>query len=206
MKKILITGGNGDIATGLNNVLSPDFEVHTPSKDELNVSCIESVEHYFNNKTFDFVINAAGTLYSSLIEYSEPKLWIRDIEVNLIGTFLVSRKAVITNPNVRIINVCSTAAFYSYKDWTSYCASKSGTLSLSKGMSIGGFDVITVCCGAIDTKLRNGLTIPNSNIMTVQEAIMPIINSVYGSYQSGDVVFYRKNTMIVNPTSKDLKL
>ncbi|MEZ8819360.1 SDR family oxidoreductase [Vibrio sp. 10N.222.54.A1] len=201
MKSILITGGNGDIAKKLVRVLSEDYLVFSPLRSELDVSNSCSVEEYFNGKSFDIVINAAGTLYSSLVADSEPEQWINDINVNLIGTYLVSRLAVQRNRNCLVINLASTAAFNHYKDWTSYCASKAGVVTFSKGMALDGYNVIILCPGAIDTKLRGGLNIINNNIMTLDEAVAPVLDAISGLYHSGDIVFYRKGTISVNPPS-----
>lgn len=195
MKKILITGGSGDLATALKNELSIDNIVFAPSRDELDVTNVDSVDDYIGDMIFDIVINAAGTLYSSLILNSDPNLWIRDVKVNLIGPYLISRKVLINNRKARIINISSTAAFNHYQDWTSYCASKSGLMKLSGGLVLGGFDIVTLCPGAIDTKIRIGLSIKNDNVMNIQEGIKPIIAAVKGLYSSGDIVFYRKNQM-----------
>lgn len=195
MKRILITGGDGDISSALYDRLSSSYIVNKPSKDELDVSSVDSVEEYFRDKWFDIIINSAGTLYSSYLLDSDPYLWIKDINVNLIGTYLVSREALIKNVKCFIINISSTAAFNSYSDWTSYCASKAGVLKLSEGVYKEGFNVITLCPGAINTQLRSKLNISNNNIMTIGEGIKPIIDTVEGRYNTGDIIFYRKNNI-----------
>lgn len=192
MKKVLITGGNGDIARAIYDDLKLDFDISIPSREELDVSNINSVEKYFKNNIFDIVVNSAGTLYSSLIAESVPELWIRDINVNLIGTYLISRKAIKNNPDVKIINISSTASFYSYKDWTSYCASKAGVNKISMGMVKDGYNVVVLCPGAIETKIRDGLSIVNNNIMSIPEGIIPIKDAILGVYNRGDVVYYRR--------------
>jgi len=182
------------MAQAIYHRLSKLYSVKVPSRNELDVSNIESVNSYFSDKNFDIVINAAGTLYSSSIIDSDPELWIRDVNVNLIGVYLVSRLAIQSNEDVRIINMSSTAAFNSYSDWTSYCASKAGVLKISMGMVKDGYDIVMMCPGAINTKIRDGLKIDNPNVMTIQEGIEPVINAVNGDYQSGEVIFYRKGT------------
>lgn len=196
-KKILITGGNGDLAKALFDDLLDLYEISLPSKDELDVSSIESVSNYFSDKSFDIIVNAAGTLYSSVILDSEPEKWIRDIEVNLIGTYLVSRNALIKNNKALVINISSTAAYASYSDWTSYCASKAGVMKVSQGLLKDGFNIIILCPGAINTKIRDGLAINNPNVMTLAEGISPIKDAINGKYKVGDIVFYRKNELEV---------
>ncbi|MGL6302016.1 SDR family NAD(P)-dependent oxidoreductase [Aeromonas caviae] len=201
MKNMLITGGNSDIARYLSGVFLADQEycVASPCRSELDVASIESVDAYFSDKFFDVVINCAGSLYAGTIVDSDPLRWINDIQSNLIGTYLVSRMALRKNKDCLIINIASTAAFNAYKDWTSYCAAKSGVIKLTQGMYKDGYRVIAICPGAINTKLRDGLAINNPNVMTLEEGAAPIISAVGGGYQAGDIIFYRKGAIVVNP-------
>ena len=121
---LLITGGGGDLAKSIMAELEKDYVVHLQTRSELDVTSIESVTEYFIDKTYNVIINNAGSLYSALVVESDVNKWINDINVNLIGCYLVSRESLLENKNVKIINICSTAAFNNYKDWTSYCASK----------------------------------------------------------------------------------
>ncbi|GEM76071.1 SDR family oxidoreductase [Vibrio sagamiensis] len=199
-KRVLITGGNGDIAKKLSELLdSAIYETHLPQRSELDVTSKISVKEYFckQNEKFDVVVNAAGTLYSANVVGSDPDKWINDINVNLIGTYLVSKYALESNPCCKIINMSSTAGFNSYKDWTSYCAAKAGVLRLSGGLYKDSFDVITACPGAIQTKIRKNINIENPNVMTLEEGVMPILDIVNGTYKSGDIVFYRKGQLKV---------
>ncbi|MDN3490851.1 MULTISPECIES: SDR family oxidoreductase [unclassified Pseudoalteromonas] len=191
--KVLITGGNGDLASFLSDELNRlGYLVDAPNRLELNVSEPSSVEMYFKDKKYDVVINAAGTLYSSLIADSDPRLWIKDIEVNLIGTYLVSRMAIKENAAVQLFNIASTAAFNNYKDWTSYCSAKAGVVTLSKGLHLDGYNINVFCPGAIETKLRSSLTINNPNVMTIEEGAAPILKALLEG-DNGKLYFYRKH-------------
>jgi 3-oxoacyl-[acyl-carrier protein] reductase len=190
---VLITGGNGDLAKSIaGSLVSLGYYVFSPKRDELDVADALSVENYFKDRKFDIVINAAGTLYSSLIADSDSNEWVKDIEVNLIGTYLVSRHAVIANKNTGIFNIASTAAFNSYSDWTSYCASKAGVVVLSKGMHKDGYKICVICPGAIETKIRKNLKINNANVLSIAEGVKPIIDAVVNS-KFGEIIIYRKN-------------
>ena len=171
----------------LLNVVDEDSEAV-----RAKLSRVLDIFEHFENEHYDAVVNAAGTLYSSLVADSNPLLWIKDIEVNLIGSYLICRAAVKANKSVKLINVASTAAFNSYKDWTSYCAAKAGVVTLSKGLYKDDYHVVVLCPGAIQTKLRDGLTIDNPNIMTIAEGAAPVLDAVINE-QNGKLVFYRKN-------------
>lgn len=57
--KILITGGKGYIAKGINNALWEKYHIMAPGKDELDLTNTKSVEKFFENKYFDVVIHTA---------------------------------------------------------------------------------------------------------------------------------------------------
>lgn len=57
--KILITGGKGYIAKGINNALWEKYHIIAPGKDELDLTDSKSVDKFFENKYFDVVIHTA---------------------------------------------------------------------------------------------------------------------------------------------------
>lgn len=93
----------------------------------------------------------------------------------------------------------STAAFNSYADWSSYCASKSGLKTLSSSLANDGFESYCVCPGAIDTKFRDKFDIANNNVMSCEHLTQYILDVINGKYNSGDVLFIRSNEFVLNP-------
>jgi nucleoside-diphosphate-sugar epimerase len=59
MKKILITGGNGNIAKIIKNKLSSSYYIASPTKSELNVLNIIEIHNYLLNNNFDILIHTA---------------------------------------------------------------------------------------------------------------------------------------------------
>ena len=57
--KILITGGNGNLATILKNGLNTEHEVDAPGRNEMNLLDLEHVKDYFADKEYDVVIHTA---------------------------------------------------------------------------------------------------------------------------------------------------
>ena len=198
-KSILITGGGGDWAQSFANEFSDAFDITLVSRQQLDVTRDSEVASYFEDKVFDVVINNAGCIHPNRLLESDSAEWIQDISVNLIGTYLVSKYALKNNQNTLIINISSTAGFNAYKDWSSYCSSKAGVITLSKSMANDGFEVICMAPGAIETKFRDKFNIPNNNIMTCSEFSKHVVDVLNGQYQSGDVLFIRKNEFVLNP-------
>ena len=57
--KILITGGKGYIAKGINNTLWEKYHIIAPGRDELDLTDSKSVDKFFENKHFDVIIHTA---------------------------------------------------------------------------------------------------------------------------------------------------
>ena len=56
---ILITGGNGNLATILKTSLSCLHNVEAPGRAEMNMLDLDNIKQYLQNKTFDVVIHTA---------------------------------------------------------------------------------------------------------------------------------------------------
>jgi len=199
MKKMLITGGQGDIAQAIAERYKDEYELYLPSSKELDVTDKNSVKEYIKDLEFDVLINNAGTIHPKRILESDEALWERDINVNLIGPYLVSKTILENNSACLIVNVSSTAAFNSYSDWSSYCSSKAALVTFTKCLSNDGFKAFVLCPGAILTKFRIGLGLSNDNAMATEKVIEQIDKTIKEEYQPGDIIFFRKDEFKVNP-------
>lgn len=197
MKKILITGGKGDWAQSFKEKFSSVYDVVTPGRQELDVTSVESVKEFFSNKHFDIVINNAGTIHPKRILEANDSDWIHDINVNLVGVFLVTKYALQVSSKTTIINISSAAGFSAYPDWSSYCASKAAVNTLTKSVANDGYQVFALCPGGFDTKFRNYFDLDNSNLMSCDEVSGYVDAIINGSYNTGDVIFFRKDDVQV---------
>jgi NAD(P)-dependent dehydrogenase (short-subunit alcohol dehydrogenase family) len=84
----------------------------------------------------DAVVNAAAVRPTGSVLNVEPEDWQRCFDVNVTGTYLVSRALL---PKLRrnstIVNVCSGAA-YGRRELAAYAASKAAVLSLTRCMAL----------------------------------------------------------------------
>lgn len=198
--RIVITGGNGDWASSFASKYGDIHEIFRPGKAELDVTCVDSVDNYFQERPFDVLINAAGSIHSKRVTESIPMNWINDIKVNLIGAYLTSRAVLIKNPKAIVINISSTAAFNAYPDWSSYCSAKSGVVTLTKCLSNDGFNAFCLCPGGFDTKFRKNFNLDNSRLMPCDAVSDHVEKIIKGGYSSGDVVVFRKDFLELNPS------
>jgi NAD(P)-dependent dehydrogenase (short-subunit alcohol dehydrogenase family) len=112
----------------------------------------------------DVVVNNAGALIAATAEETSEADWDRIINVNVKGTFLVSRAAL---PELRktgggsIINIGSILSLVGMKKRAAYCAAKGGVLLLTRAMALDHaherIRFNCICPGLVETELVRGL-------------------------------------------------
>ena len=196
MKKVLITGGSGGIALAVRDLLLDVFEVYSPCRSELDVTDRYAIDSFFKkNGPFDVVINNAGSIHPATVQNSDRDKWINDINVNLVAPYLVSKSALEMNTDTVIINIASSAGYSAYKEWSSYCASKAGVITLTKSMANEGVAAFALSPGAIDTKFRDYFDLPNVNLMSPDEIALIVRDIINGKYEAGCSIFVRKGAL-----------
>lgn len=164
MKTVLITGGSKGIGKAISlkmakekyNVVINYCEDEKNAQKTLNecrklnenvilikcdVSNYEAVRGMFSEilrafNSIDIIINNAGlNIDKSVIEMSEED-WMRVVDVNMKGPFLVSKIAatIILSQGTKgnIINIGSTTGISGRKNGINYCASKAGLIVMTK--------------------------------------------------------------------------
>jgi len=126
----------------------------------------EMVEKVINKfGVIDVLVNNAGIAIDTTFEDKTKDNFIKTLEVNLVGTFLVSKyvsKYMLNEKNGNIINVSSTNGIDSYYvESLDYDASKSGVISLTHNLAnylAPYVRVNCVCPGWINTKMNDCLS------------------------------------------------
>ena len=138
--------------------------------DALVVKCDISKEEDIDNlktqvlKKFnkvDVLVNNAGIAIDTTFEDKVKKNFMKTLEVNLVGTFLMSKVFGEIMDNGNIINISSTNGIDTYYEYSiDYDASKAGIINLSHNLANhfnGKVRVNTVCPGWIDTPMNKEL-------------------------------------------------
>lgn len=113
----------------------------------------------------DVLVNNAGIAIDTTFEDKTKDNFMKTLEINLVGTFLVSKyvaEYMLENKKGNIINVSSTNGIDSYYvESLDYDASKSGVISLTHNLAnyLSPYvRVNCVCPGWVNTKMNESLT------------------------------------------------
>lgn len=88
--------------------------------------------------TIDVLINNAGIRRDSIVALMKEEQWQDVIDINLTGTFLMSKYAVplmMKQKFGRIINITSPMSYLGFAGQANYSASKAGQIGLTKSLS-----------------------------------------------------------------------
>ncbi len=149
----------------------------------------------------DLLINNASYACDNYIDDKSKEEFLKVLEVNVVGTFLVTKYLYPYINNGIIVNVSSTDATYSYnKISMDYCASKAAINSLTKTFSqeFTNIKVIGVMPRWTNTEsvkemnqdyLKNELKrIGQERLYEPDEVAKNIINIINSNINSGDIV------------------
>ena len=131
------------------------------NEDEIN-NMFNKIINKFNR--IDTLINNAGIAIDSCFNDKTKNNFMKILEVNLVGTFLVSRiigNYMYKKKNGSIINVSSNNAINSYYEYSlDYDASKAGVINLTHNLAkyySPYVRVNAVCPGWIDTPMNKNM-------------------------------------------------
>ena len=189
MKRVLITGGNGDIAKAIVKRLvdNGNFCVKAPGKDELDVTDMASTENYVADFVPDILINNAGYVVPQSIRTCDVELDKKSIDINLFGTFNCTAAVLAKNPNAQIINIGSSAATKIHGTWSAYCAAKAAVVMATKCWAEDGVNTVCISPGRTATKMRNGLyPLEDQNTLLKPDEFAAIVcYAIAGQYEAG---------------------
>ncbi|KAF0188316.1 MAG: dehydrogenase [Desulfobulbaceae bacterium] len=163
-----IYGGNSVAAAAFIQECEPfgdQMQLH-----QCNVADSRQVEAFFYRveeqfNTIDILVNNAGIRRDALLALMDDKSWQQVIDVNLSGTFYMSKQAVLLMMKQkfgRIINITSPVAHLGFTGQANYAASKAGQIGMTRTLAKEtARKKITVNCvspGFIATELLDDLS------------------------------------------------
>ncbi len=198
MKKVLITGGGGDIAQAVKNLLEKEgYDVFAPKRIEMDVTDCESIKNVISSYRPDILINNAGYVVPRSIKDGDLENTQKHISINLNGTFYCTLIGLRYNPALEIVNVGSAAAVESHATWSEYCATKAAVVMATKCWSEDGLYAVVLSPGRTKTKMRKSL-FPNEDQSTLLDPLdfaQVVYHAVQKKYPSGSHLLVRKQNV-----------
>ncbi|MCY4371897.1 MAG: glucose 1-dehydrogenase [bacterium] len=137
------------------------FEADVSSAEQ-TAGAVDSAAREFGR--LDIVYNNAGVGSTGSVATATQENWDLCFDVNVKGTFLVSRAAI---PHLEaagggsIVNQASVAALVGIEGFAAYCAAKGAVVSLTRSMAVdlapSGIRVNAICPGTVYTPLMEPL-------------------------------------------------
>jgi len=115
----------------------------------------------------DILVNNAGVVGKRAFTWeSDDKIWRRTVEVNLFGTYNVTKALlpiIIEQQNGRVINIASISGKQASPTNSAYAASKHGVIGLTRTVAVelcllglNGITVNAICPGVVNTDMLTG--------------------------------------------------
>lgn len=197
-RKVLITGGGGDIAKAITHQLeSEDYEVYAPGRVELDVTNPSMIERVVGEYAPDILVNNAGYVAPQSMRNANMEQTRRHIDVNLAGTFWCTEATLSVNPRARIVNVASAAAIEPHATWSEYCAAKAGVVMATCCWAEDGIDAVAISPGRTRTKMRKSL-FPDedqSTLLEPEDFARVVAKAIRGGYKPGSHIVVRKQNV-----------
>lgn len=177
-KRVLLTGGSRGIGRAIFEELQGTFEVIIPTREELDLSDISSIDRYFSDgKEFDILINNAGINIIKEIDSILDEDIQKINNINLVAPLKLVQnciKGMKKNKFGKIVNISSIWGIRSKERRTLYSGTKFGIIGQTKALSkeLGEYNILinAVCPGFTATELTMQ-SLSKSELETIVEQI-----------------------------------
>ena len=142
------------IALSLYNKIKEKYDINV-YLEKFDITNELEVKNIFNKYKIDILINNAAISIDSNIEEKDKNSFMKVLEVNIFGTFLMIKTFIQSNKEGVIVNVSSTDAIDTYNILSiDYSASKAAILNMTKNMAnnYNSFKICAICPNWVNTE------------------------------------------------------
>jgi NAD(P)-dependent dehydrogenase (short-subunit alcohol dehydrogenase family) len=174
---VMLAARNGSLATEVaDSIIEAGGRAYATACDVSDFSAVEwlvlEAEGRFGR--VDALINNAGVIEPiATIAESDPAIWARNIEINLIGAYNPIRAVLprmIKAGGGTIVNVSSGAAMRPLEGWSAYCTAKAGLAMLTRAVMLEntatGIRVFGFQPGTTDTDMQVTIRASGVNVIS----------------------------------------
>lgn len=161
-----ITGGSGGLGQAIVEAFAhTDYGVNAPSRRELDVCDLQSIQKYFSSRRVDLLVCAAGITRDSPLIRLDEVTWTDVIDVNYHGAADCAA-AVLPQMIARgfghVIFISSFAALHPTIGQAAYATAKAALLGLTKSLAHRhgdkGIRVNAILPGFLETRMTESVT------------------------------------------------
>lgn len=217
MKNVLIIGGNCDMGKSLSKYfLDKDYNVFVGYHNDSNeyyksikyIKCdvcdedsiANCISYIVNNyQRIDILINLACVCMDNSFLNKTKSEFMKELEVNLVGTFLSNQIYSRYIDDGLIVNVSSTDGIDTYSEYSmGYSSSKAGIINMSKSIAISTKNrVLCLCPNWIATNSTLSMNqeylqeelkrIGQNRLITMDEFIVGFDRIINSNFKSGEI-------------------
>ncbi len=138
---VVITGGQGSLAQTIAAILQekePSWTISCPSRQELDVTQLSSLQEYFIDHPCDLLIAAAGEIADQPLAKISSQTWDQLLQSNLRGAAFAAKlasKSMLKKRQGHIIFLTSYSAVQPPVGQIAYASAKAGLIGLTKSLA-----------------------------------------------------------------------
>ncbi len=168
-----------DIQEASGSTNGVQFHAHDVTREDNAIELMARVQN--EQGKLDILVNAAGIEIEYTIEETSLEDWNRIFAINVTGTFLTSKHALLLMRQAgggSIINFGSYDGFIADPSLAAYCASKGAVHALTKAMACDhgpeNIRVNAICPGYVDTPMLQSFFGRSGDIDSLQKAVRDV--------------------------------
>lgn len=166
MNHLVITGASGGLGKAIVGAFEdPAWKICAPTHDELDMSDLDSVSTYFDQRPIDLLICAAGVIRDVSLANLSEGAWDEVFAVNFSGAAAAARAALpwmCAQSRGHVIFISSQSAIHPPAGQVAYATAKAALFGLTKSLALqngaNGIRANVILPGFLMTSMTEGVS------------------------------------------------